>query len=157
MKKRKYFFVWLSIVVIFVALLFLFTILFFYKNIEMSVYFSLILADVTLIATLCTFYDKFLLPYVNNHLQERDLTSFVDRILETRTVIDSINNGQKIIYITGRPGIGKKFFLYKLIDIINNEKKLLIGSSVYPLYIDVEAGKNIKQSIREKIGIIKVL
>lgn len=122
MKKRKYFFVWLSIVVIFVALLFLFTILFFYKNIEMSVYFSLILADVTLIATLCTFYDKFLLPYVNNHLQERDLTSFVDRILETRTVIDSINNGQKIIYITGRPGIGKKFFLYKLIDIINNEK-----------------------------------
>ena len=80
----------------------------------MSVYFSLILADVTLIATLCTFYDKFLLPYVNNHLQERDLTSFVDRILETRTVIDSINNGQKIIYITGRPGIGKKFFLYKL-------------------------------------------
>ena len=57
MKKRKYFFVWLSIVVIFVALLFLFTILFFYKNIEMSVYFSLILADVTLIATLCTFYE----------------------------------------------------------------------------------------------------
>ena len=157
MKKRKYFFVWLSIVVIFVALLFLFTILFFYKNIEMSVYFSLILADVTLIATLCTFYDKFLLPYVNNHLQERDLTSFVDRILETRTVIDSINNGQKIIYITGRPGIGKKFFLYKLIDIINNEKKLLIGSSVYPLYIDVEAGKNIKQSIREKIGAVNEL
>ena len=118
MKKRKYFFIWQSIVIIFVALLILFTILFFRENIEMSVYFSLILADVTLIATLYTFYDKFVLPYVNNHLQERDLTSFVDRILETRTVIDSINNSQKIIYITGRPGIGKKFFLYKLIDII---------------------------------------
>lgn len=157
MKKRKYFFIWLSIIIIFAALLILFTILFFHGNIDMPVYLSLMLADATLIVTLWPLRAKFVLPYVNNHLQERDLTSFVDRVLETRTVIDSINSGQKIIYISGRPGIGKKFFLYKLIDIINKEKKILIGSSVYPLYIDVEAGKNIKQSIREKIGAVNEL
>lgn len=157
MKKRKFFLIWLSVIIIFGALLILFTLLFYHGSIDMSVYLSLMLADLTLIVTSLPFYGKFVLPYVNDHSQERDLTSFVDRVIETRTVIDSINNGQKIIYISGRPGIGKKFFLYKLIDIINKEKKIFIGSSVCPLYIDIEAGKNIKQSIREKIGAVNDL
>ncbi len=157
MNKKKSYFIWLAFIILFCALLIVITFLLYLKKIDLSVYISLALADLTLIATFLPFRNKYILPYVNDYSQERDLTSFVDRVIETRTVIDSINNGQKIIYVSGRPGIGKKFFLCKLIEMINKEKKILIASSVYSLYIDVEAGKNIKQSIREKIGSINEL
>lgn len=157
MRKKKGYFIWLIFIIIFSVLLNLFTFLLYLKKIDLSVYISLVLADFTLIVTFLPFRNKFILPYINDYSQERDLSSFVDRVVESRTVIDSINNGQKIIYISGRPGSGKKFFLCKLIDMINKEKRIFIASSVYPLYINVEVGKNIKQSIREKIGAINDL
>lgn len=111
MKKKKSYFIWLASIIIFSALLILFTFLFYLKKLDLPVYLSLELADLTLIATFLPFHSKFILPYINDYSQERDLNLFVDRVSESRTVIESINNGKKIIYISGRQGIGKKIFL----------------------------------------------
>ena len=152
-KRKKIFILWLGCIIILCAFFVFITILYFKGKMTLEVYIPSLLADLTLIATIIPFYNKFVIPYINDHSQEIDLATFVDRNIESHTVIDSIKKGKKIIYISGRTGIGKRFLLCKLIDIFHKEGKFVIGSSVFSLYINVEAGESIKQSIKNKIGV----
>lgn len=152
-KRKKFFILWLLCVIILCSFFLFITILYFEGKINSELYIPSLLGDLTLIATILPFYKQLVIPYINDHLQEIDLSVFVDRNIETRTVLNAIKNGKKIVYISGRTGIGKKFLLHKLIDIFNKKGEFAIGSSVYSLYINVEAGENIRQSIKNKIGV----
>lgn len=117
------------------------------------VYLTSMLTILDIIITVLSLRKKFLLPYVNNHRLNYDYKHFVDRKRELDDIIKKINVGERIIYVSGRIGIGKTQFLHKLIDTIHQKKKILITSSVYPLYIDLKEGEDLKEVIKAAIQV----
>lgn len=152
-KRKKIFILWLVCIIVLCSFCVFISILYIMGKMNFELYIPSLIGSLTLIATILPLYNKLVFPYINDFTQEIDLSLFVDRKMESRIVIDEIRKGKKIVYISGRTGIGKKFLLCKLIDIFHKEGKIVIGSSVNSLYINVEAGENIKQSIKNKIGI----
>lgn len=153
MKKKKSFIIWVMSIIILFVFFIVITVLLWRKTMNWELYIPTVIADFTLIATIIPLYNKVVYPYFNNYAKERDFSIFVGRSIESRAIIDAINSGKQIIYISGRAGIGKRFLLYKLIDMLHKKEQILISSSLYPIYISFEAGENVKQSIRRSIGV----
>lgn len=152
MKREKGFIFLVLSFIISITVLLLITILFYKKQMTIAAYAMNIIALLDIFIGLSSCYKNFISPYINNHLYIYDLDRFVDRDAELDDVIQKINSGKKIIYVSGRLGIGKTQFLHKLIYDINQEKSLLVYN-VYPLYIDLRCGKNLRKAIKEKIQV----
>lgn len=153
MKKKKGYVIWLMFFALSLVILLYITWLFYKNEISVLMYLMNAITIIDVVIAILDFRKRFILPYINDHRQEYDLKKFVDRDNEIENVIQKINSGNRIIYVSGRLGIGKTHFLHKIIDIIYHTKKILISSSICPLYIELKQGENIKETIKNAINI----
>lgn len=153
MKKKRSYIIWIMSIIILFIFFVVITVLFGKKIVTWELYIPSVIGDLTLIATIIPLHSKVIYPYFNDYTKERDFSIFVGRSKESRAIINAINSGEQIIYISGRTGIGKRFLLYKLVDVFHKKEEVLISPSIYPIYVDYKAGENIKQSICERIGV----
>ena len=118
MKKKKSYVIWLMFFALSLVILLYITWLFYKNEISVLVYLTNAITIIDVVIAILDFRKRFILPYINDHRQEYDLKKFVDRDNEIENVIQKINSGNRIIYVSGRLGIGKTHFLHKIIDII---------------------------------------
>lgn len=151
MKKKNSFIYWVIIFALSLGFLIYMTFVFYKSNQTFYAYMMNMFTMIDIIIAIVGLRKEFILPYVNDHRHDYDLKSFVDRDIELKNVIEQINTGKKVIYVSGRTGIGKTLFLHKLIDIIHESKKIIVNSSIYPLYIDLKKGDDVKEAIKSAI------
>lgn len=123
MKKKKGYVIWLMFFALSLVILLYITWLFYKNEISVLMYLTNAITIIDVVIAILDFRKRFILPYINDHRQEYDLKKFVDRDNEIENVIQKINSGNRIIYVSGRLGIGKTYFLHKIIDIIYHTKK----------------------------------
>lgn len=146
MKKKNSFIIWL-LSIIFISFLMIASIyLYFNGIIDISAFLPILLAVIDLLVTIIGGYSFFRYPYINNHLYDYDLDSFVDRNSEMKKIFNQLNSGDRLIYISGQNGIGKTWLLNML------NKKIYEKDGVYlrkatSIYIDIQNGADIRKSL----------
>lgn len=153
MRKKKTYIIWLVVFIISLTILLYTTYLFYLNQIKTLAYLMNVITILDVVIAVIAFRKRFLLPYVNNHRQTYDPESFVDRDDELENVINKINTGQRVIYVSGRLGIGKTQFLHRIIDTVYQTKKIIVGSSIFPLYIELKQGESLQESILTSIQV----
>ena len=102
MRKKKTYIIWLVVFIISLTILLYTTYLFYLNQIKTLAYLMNVITILDVVIAVIAFRKRFLLPYVNNHRQTYDPESFVDRDDELENVINKINTGQRVIYVSGR-------------------------------------------------------
>lgn len=153
MRRKKTYIIWLVVFILSLTILLYTTYLFYLNQIKTLVYLMNVITILDVVIAIIDFRKRFLLPYVNNHRQTYDPESFVDRDDELENVINKINTGQRVIYVSGRLGIGKTQFLHRIIDTVYQTKKILVSSSIFPLYIELKQGESLQESILTSIQV----
>lgn len=153
MKKKKIFVIWVIIFILSIAFLIYMTCEFYRTKQALYAYMMNVFTMIDIIIAIVGIRKQFVFPYINNHRYDYDLKSFVDRDSELKNVIEKINTGNKIVYISGRTGIGKTQFLHKLIETLHETPQILNYPSIYPLYIDLKKGDDIKSAIKAAIQV----
>jgi hypothetical protein len=120
---------------------------------EILNYVTLILGIADIIFGFIGIKDSFVMPYINNHKNNYDADKFVDRKTEYKTVINAINARTTKVYISGRNGIGKTLFLFKLNDMILKKESEILRSKPYSVYVDLKEDTNLKSAIRNSLHI----
>lgn len=124
-----------------------------FVNYKILDYVTFILGIADIIFGFIGIKDSFVMPYINNHKNNYDADKFVDRKTEYKAVINEINSGTTKVYISGRNGIGKTLFLFKLNDMILKKESEISQSKPYSVYVDLKEDTNLKSAIRNSLHI----